>query len=149
MGKAFKTTIRTSPKRHFTDPSIAAAALRISPDGLLQDFNTFELLFESLCVRDLRVYAHAIDGEVFHYRDKSGLEADAVVHLKDGRWCAIEVKMGAKEIEAAAENLKALRNKINVDKMKEPSFLMVLTGTEIGYRRDDGVFIIPIGCLRE
>jgi predicted AAA+ superfamily ATPase len=144
-----KTTIRTSPKRHFIDPSIAAAVLRVDPEGLLQDFNTFGLLFESLCVRDLRVYAHAIDGEVFHYRDKSGLEADAVVHLKDGRWGAIEVKMGAKEIESAAENLKILHNKINVDKMKEPAFLMVLTGGELGYRRDDGVYIVPIGCLKD
>ena len=144
-----KTTIRTSPKRHFVDPSIAAAVLRVAPDGLLQDFNTFGLLFESLCVRDLRVYAHAIDGEVFHYRDRNGLEADAVVHLRDGRWGAVEVKMGAKEIEMATENLKKLRDKINVDKMKEPSFLMVLTGGELGYRRDDGVYITPIGCLRE
>lgn len=144
-----KTTIRTSPKRHFIDPSIAAAVLRAAPDSLLQDFNTFGLLFESLCIRDLRVYAHAIDGEVFHYRDKSGLEADAVIHLKDGRWGAVEVKMGAKEIEIAAANLKALRDKVNTDKMKEPSFLMVLTGTELGYRREDGVYIVPIGCLRE
>jgi predicted AAA+ superfamily ATPase len=144
-----KTTIRTSPKRHFIDPSIAAAVLRVDPEGLLQDFNTFGLLFESLCVRDLRVYAHAIDGEVFHYRDKNGLEADAVVHLKDGRWGAIEVKMGAKEIETAAENLKTLRDKVNVDKMKEPSFLMVLTGGELGYRRDDGVYIVPIACLKD
>jgi predicted AAA+ superfamily ATPase len=144
-----KTTIRTSSKRHFIDPSIAAAVLRASPDGLLQDFNTFGLLFESLCVRDLRVYAHAIDGEVFHYRDKSGLEADAIVHLKDGRWGAVEVKMGAKEIEIAAENLKKLHEKVNVDKIKEPSFLMVLTAGEIGYQREDGIYIIPIGCLRE
>jgi len=106
-------------------------------------------LFESLCIRDLRVYAQAIDGEVFHYRDKSGLEADAIVHLKDGRWGAVEVKMGAKEIEKAAENLKILREKINLDKMKEPSFLMVLTATELGYQRDDGVYIVPIGCLRD
>ena len=144
-----KTALRTSPKRHFIDPSIATAVFRAAPDTLLQDFNTFGLLFESLCVRDLRVYAQAIDGEVFHYRDKSGLEADAIVHLKDGRWGAIEVKMGAKEIEAAAKNLLILRDKINLDKMKEPSFLMVLTATEFGYRRDDGVFIVPIGCLRE
>ena len=144
-----RTAIRTSPKRHFVDPSIAIAVLRAAPDSLLSDFNTFGLLFESLCIRDLRVYAHAIDGEVFHYRDKSGLEADAIVHLKDGRWGAVEVKMGAKEIEDAAENLKALRNRINLEKMKEPSFLMVLTGTEFGYRRDDGVSIIPIGCLRD
>ena len=115
----------------------------------MHDFNTFGLLFESLCIRDLRVYAQAIDGEVFHYRDKSGLEADAIVHLKDGRWGAIEVKMGGKEIEIAAENLKLLKNKINLDKMKEPSFLMVLTGTELAYRRADGVYIIPVGCLKD
>jgi len=144
-----KTALRTSPKRHFVDPSIATAVLRANPDSLLSDFNTFGLLFESLCIRDLRVYAQAIDGEVFHYRDKSGLEADAIVHLKDGRWGAIEVKMGAKEIEIAAGNLKVLRDRINLDKMKEPSFLMVLTGTQLGYRRDDGVYIVPIGCLRE
>jgi predicted AAA+ superfamily ATPase len=143
-----KTALRTSPKRHFTDPSIATAVLRVTPDSLLNDFNTFGLLFESLCIRDLRVYAQAIDGEVFHYRDKSGLEADAIVHLKDGRWGAIEVKMGAKEIETAAENLKTLREKVNVDKMREPSFLMVLTATELAYRRADGVYIVPIGCLR-
>ncbi|MCL2367343.1 MAG: DUF4143 domain-containing protein [Oscillospiraceae bacterium] len=144
-----KTTIRTSSKRHFCDPSIATAVLRATPDSLLQDFNTFGLLFESLCVRDLRVYAQAIDGEVFHYRDRNGLEADAIVHLKDGRWGAVEVKMGAKEIEAAAENLKTLRDKVNLDKMQEPSFLMVLTATEFGYRRDDGVYIVPIGCLKD
>ena len=127
-----KSTIRTSPKRHFIDPSIATAVLRATPESLLQDFNSFGSLFESLCIRDLRVYAQAMDGDVFHYRDKNGLEADAVVHLKDGRWGAIEVKMGAKEIEIAAGNLKNLRNKINVDKMKEPSFLMVLSAAEFG-----------------
>jgi len=144
-----KTTIRTSPKRHFIDPSIATAVLRATPNILLDDFNTFGLLFESLCIRDLRVYAQALDGEVFHYRDKSGLEADAIIHLKDGRWGAIEVKMGSREIENAAENLKALKNKVNTDKMKAPSFLMILTGTELAYRRDDGVTIVPIGCLRD
>ena len=144
-----RSAIRTSPKRHFTDPSIAVAALRATPDSLLRDFNSFGLLFESLCVRDLRVYAEANDGEVFHYRDRNGLEADAIVHLKDGRWGAVEVKMGAKEIETAARNLLALKTKVNVDKMREPSFLMVLTGTEFGYRREDGVRIVPIGCLRD
>jgi uncharacterized protein len=144
-----KTALRTSPKRHFVDPSIATAVLRANSDSLLSDFNTFGLLFESLCIRDLRAYAQAIDGEVFHYRDKSGLEADAIVHLKDGRWGAVEVKMGAKEIEIAAENLKTLREKINLDKMKEPSFLMVLTAGELGYKRDDGVYIVPIGALKD
>jgi len=144
-----KTTIRTASKRHFCDPSVATAVLRATPESLLQDFNTFGLLFESLCVRDLRVYAQAIDGEVFHYRDRNGLEADAVIHLKDGRWGAVEVKMGAKEIEVAAVNLNTLRDKVNLSKMQEPSFLMVLTATEFGYRREDGVYIVPIGCLRD
>lgn len=144
-----KTALRTSAKRHFVDPSIATAVLRATPDRLLGDFNTFGFLFESLCIRDLRVYAQALDGEVFHYRDKSGLEADAIVHLKDGRWGAVEIKMGAKEIEDAAKNLKMLRAKIDLDKMREPSFLMVLTGTEFAYRQEDGVQIVPIGCLRD
>jgi predicted AAA+ superfamily ATPase len=144
-----KTALRSSPKRHFVDPSIAAAALRAAPADLLRDFNTFGLLFESLCVRDLRVYAQAIDGELFHYRDKSGLEADAIVHLRDGRWGAVEVKTGATEIERAAENLKRLRSRIDTDKMREPSFLLVLTGTGLAYRRADGVYIAPIGCLKD
>jgi len=144
-----KTALRQSPKRHFVDPSVAAAVLRASPERLLGDFNTFGFLFESLCVRDLRVYAQANDGEVFYYQDKSGLEADAVVHLKDGRWGAVEVKMGAGEIDTAATNLLKLRDKVNTDKMLEPSFLMVLTGTELAYRREDGVLVVPVGCLRE
>jgi predicted AAA+ superfamily ATPase len=144
-----KTAIRTSPKRHFSDPSIAAAVLRATPDSLLHDFTTFGLLFESICVRDLRIYAQAIDGEVFHYHDKSGLEADAVIHLMDGRWGAVEVKMGTKEIEYAADNLKKLKSKVNTDRMKEPSFLMVLTGAELAYQRDDGIYIVPIGCMRD
>ncbi len=144
-----KTVIRTSPKRHFVDPSIAAAVLRAAPDVLLKDFKTFGLLFESLCVRDLRIYAQILDGEVFHYYDKSGLEADAVICLKDGRWAAVEIKMGAKEIEKAAKNLLALKERIDADKMHEPSFLLIVTAGEPAYRRDDGVFVVPIGCLRE
>ena len=143
-----KTALRTSPKRHFVDPSIAGALLRVTPDSLLNDFNTFGFLFESLCLRDLRIYAQANDGEVFHYRDKSGLEADAIVCLRDGRWGAVEVKTGAREIEAAAGNLQALRDKIEPGKMRAPSFLMVLTGTELAYRRRDGVYLVPIGCLK-
>jgi predicted AAA+ superfamily ATPase len=142
-----KTALRTSPKRHFIDPSIAAAVLRISPGSLLEDFNTFGFLFESLCVRDLRVYAQALDGEVFHFRDKYGLEADAIIHLHDGRWCAIEVKMGKTEIEEAALHLLELSSKVDIQKMRRPSFLMVLTATEYAYRRDDGVLVVPIGCL--
>ena len=142
-----KTTLRTRPKRHFIDPSIAAAVLRARPERLLNDFNTFGFLFESLCIRDLRVYAQAVDGEVFYYQDRSGLEADAIIYLKDGHWGAIEIKMGANEIDMAAKNLLALQNKVNLDKMPPPSFLMVLTGTELAYRRKDGVMVVPIGCL--
>ena len=144
-----KTAIRTSPKRHFVDPSIAVALLRLSPERLLKDFKTFGLLFESLCVRDLRVYAQAIGGNLLHYHDKNDLEADAIVQLKDGRWGAVEAKMGVKEIEEAAKNLIKLKNKIDTDRMCPPSFLMVLTATEYAYRRKDGVLIVPIGCLRD
>jgi predicted AAA+ superfamily ATPase len=143
-----KTPLRTSLTRHFVDPSIAVAALRASPAALLADFNTFGLLFESLCVRDLRVYAQALDGEVFHYRDKTGLEADAVVQLKDGRWGAVEVKMGIREADRAADHLIALRDRVDTQRLRPASFLMVLTATEVGYRRPDGVLVVPIGCLR-
>lgn len=143
-----KAAVRTSPKRHFVDPSIAAAVLRATPSRLLQDLNTYGLLFESLCVRDLRVYAQAIDGEAFHYRDKNGLEADIVVHLKDGRWGAIEVKLGAKATESAAKTLLQLSELVNIEKMTPPSFLMVITATGFAYRRKDGVYVVPIGCLK-
>ena len=143
-----KTAIRTSSKRHFVDPSIATAAMRTTPEGVLTDFKTFGFLFESLCTRDIRVYAQINDGDVFHYRDKSGLEADMIVCLRDGRWGAIEVKLGNKEIENAATNLLALKEKIDTDKMKEPSFLMVLTGGQFAYQREDGVLIVPLGCMK-
>lgn len=144
-----KTAIRTSPKRQFVDPSIAAAVMRLTPSRLLDDFNYFGFLFESLCDRDLRIYAEAIDGQIFHYRDGSGLEADAVIALNDGRWAAVEVKLGSKEIEDAAVHLLELKDKVNTEKMREPSFLMILTGTEIAYRRDDGVYVVPLGCLKD
>ena len=144
-----KTAIRTSPKRQFVDPSIAAAVMRLTPSRLLEDFNYFGFLFESLCDRDLRIYAEAIDGQVFHYRDGSGLEADAVIALNDGRWAAVEVKLGSKEIEDAAVHLLELKNKVNTEKMREPSFLMILTGSEIAYRREDGVYVVPLGCLKD
>jgi predicted AAA+ superfamily ATPase len=143
-----KTAIRTSPKRQFVDPSIATAVMRINPEGVLKDFETFGFLFESLCTRDMRVYAQANDGDVFHYRDKSGLEADMVVVLHDGRWGAIGVKLGNKQIELAAKNLLKLKNKIDTHKMGEPSFLMVLTGGQFAYRREDGILVVPIGCLK-
>ena len=143
-----KTALRTSPKRHFVDPSIATAVLRATPDSILEDFTSFGFLFESLCIRDLRIYAQMLDGEVFHYRDKSGLEADAIIHLNNGQWGAFEIKLGSKEIEKAAQNLIILRDKINTDRMKEPAFLAILTGTQYAYKRDDGVLIIPVGCLK-
>lgn len=144
-----KTALRASPKRQFIDPSIAAAVMRLTPSRLLDDFNYFGFLFESLCDRDLRIYAEAIDGQLFHYRDKSGLEADAVIALNDGRWAAVEVKLGSKEIEEAAVHLLELKHKVNTEKMKEPSFLMILTGSEIAYQRDDGVYVVPLGCLKD
>lgn len=143
-----KTTIRTSSKRQFVDPSIATAVMRTNPERILKDFETFGLLFEALCVRDLRIYAQVNDGDVFHYRDKSGLEADMVVALRDGRWGAIEVKLGNKQTEVAAENLLKLKSKIDTGKMGDPSFLMVITGGQYAYRRDDGVLVVPIGCLK-
>jgi hypothetical protein len=144
-----KAAIRTSAKRQFADPSIAAAVMRLTPDSLLDDFKYFGFLFESLCNRDLRVYAETIDGQVFHYRDSSGLESDAVIALNDGRWAPVEIKMGAAEIEEAAMHLIALKEKVNTSKMREPSFLMILTGTELAYKRKDGVLVIPIGCLKD
>ncbi|MCL2147985.1 MAG: DUF4143 domain-containing protein [Methanomassiliicoccaceae archaeon] len=144
-----KSAAVASPKRHFVDPSIAAAVMQASPERLLEDLNTFGLLFESLCTRDLRVYSQTLDGEVFHYRDRYGLEADAVVHLLDGRWGAVEVKLGPNGIDKGAESLKRLRDKVDTDRMSQPSFLMVLTATEYAYRREDGVLVVPIGCLRD
>ena len=144
-----KTAIRTASKRHFTDPSIATAVMRASPKSLLEDFNTFGLLFESLCTRDVRIYAQSIDGEVYHFRDKNGLEADMIIALNDGRWAAVEVKLGTKQIEEASEHLQELARKVNDEKMGKPAFLMVLTGGEYAYQRKDGVLVVPIGCLKD
>lgn len=143
-----KTAIRTSPKRNFVDPSIATAVMRTNPSGLLNDFETFGFMFESLCTRDMRIYAQANDGAVFHYRDKNDLESDMIISLRDGRWAPIEVKLGNKQIDEAAKNLLSLRSKINTEKMGKPSFLMVVTGGEFAYTRDDGVLVVPIGCLK-
>lgn len=144
-----KAAIRTSEKRQFVDPSIATAILRANVDSILDDFNYFGFLFESLVARDLRVYAQALDGEIFHYRDKDNLEADLVIRLNDDRWAAVEVKLGSKEIEDGAKHLIELRNKVDTSKVGEPSFLMVVTGGQFAYRRNDGVFVVPIGCLRD
>lgn len=122
--------------------------MRLSPEKLMDDFNYFGFLFESLCDRDLRVYADAMDGELFHYRDSSGLEADAVIALNDGRWAAIEIKLGTKEVEEAAKHLLALKQRVNTQKMREPAFLMIITGEGFAYQRKDGVFVVPVGCLK-
>ena len=146
-----KTAIRTSDTRYFIDPSIATASLGIGPQDLINDLKTFGLMFETLCVRDLRVYAEALDGNVYHYRDKENLECDAVVHLRNGTYGLIEIKLGGnKLIEEGAANLKTLNSKLDTEKMKSPSFLMILVGTgDFAYRRDDGIYVVPVGCLRD
>jgi len=142
-----KTAVRTSPTRHFCDPSLAAAMLGATPEKLLEDFNTFGLLFESMCIRDLRVYADALGGEVYHYRDKTGLEADAAIVLEDGRWALVEVKLGVGFIDEAAKHLRKLSEKIDSTHEGKPSFLMVLTGTSTAYVREDGIIIAPLASL--
>lgn len=144
-----KTAIRTSDTRYFVDPSIATAALGIGPGDLVKDLNTMGLIFETMAVRDLRVYADALGGKVYHYRDKNGLECDAVIHLRNGKYALVEVKLGGDSlIESGAKTLKALAAKIDTDKMDSPSFLMVLTGVgKYAYTREDGVVVVPISAL--
>lgn len=145
-----KTAIRSSATKYFFDPSIGVAALGIGPNDLINDLSTMGLFFESMCVRDLRVYANALDGSIYHYRDSMGLECDAVLHLRNGSYGLIEIKLGGeKNIEEGAKNLKLLSSKIDTTKMKAPSFLMILTGTtKYAIRREDGVYVVPIGCLK-
>lgn len=143
-----RTAIRTSPKRHFVDPSIPAVLLRLTPESLLKDFKTFGFLFEDLCARDLRIYAQAIDGDVYHYRDKNELECDLIISRRNGQWAGVEVKLGRNEEDNAAANLLKLASKIDESKMQKPTFLMILTGGQFAYRRKDGVYVVPIGCLK-
>ena len=145
-----KTSIRTSDTRYFVDPSIATAGLGIFPQDLVNDLNTLGLLFETLCVRDLRVYADALDGNILHYRDKSGLECDTVIHLRNGKYGLAEIKLGGQRlIEEGVANLKFLAAKIDTTKMPKPSFMMIVIGIgEFAYRREDGIYIVPIGCLK-
>ena len=143
-----KTAIRTSNTRYFVDPSIACAALGIGPKGLIKDIKTFGLLFENLCIRDLRIYADAIDGTLKHFRNAKNLECDAVITLRDGSWGAIEIKLGSQElIDEAAKNLLTLAKDINDD--QKPSFLAIVTATSLAYQREDGVFVIPLACLKD
>ena len=144
-----KTGIRTSNKRHFVDTSIATAVLELNPTSILEDFNLFGFLFEDFCLRDVRVYTEPLRGTVYHYHDNSELESDLIIRLHDGRWAAVEVKTGSKEIEEAAENLIKLSKTVDTSKIGEPSFLMVLTAGQFAYRREDGVYIVPIGCLKD
>ena len=145
-----KTAVRTSDTRYFVDPSIAVVSLGIGPKDLINDLNTFGLLFESLCIRDLRVYAESIKGRLYHYRDANDLECDAVIHLRDGSYGLIEIKLGGDSlINEGVENLKKLESRIDVSKMKNPSFLLVLTAIgKYAYKREDGVYVVPIGCLK-
>lgn len=147
-------TIRKSHKKEFIDPSIAVASLNLTPEKLLKDFETFGFIFENLCIRDLLVYSSSVNGEVLYYNDDSGLEADCIIYLSDGRYALIEFKLGNREIDKGAENLLKLRKLIkkSVENKKidleEPSFLAVITGGAMAYTRADGVKVIPIGCLR-
>lgn len=150
-----KTAIRSTPKREFTDPSIAVAALNLTPDLLIQDLSTFGFIFETLCIRDLLVYSSGFDGEVSYFRDRYGLEADCVLHLKNGDYALIEFKLGNAYIDEGAKHLLKLKNILeeNINeknlKMKKPKFLAIITGTEFAYTRKDGVKVIPIGCLKD
>ena len=145
-----KTAIRSSDTRYYIDPSIASAALGIGPNDLINDLNTLGLLFETMCVRDLRVYSESIGGEILHYRDKSGLECDTVIHLRNGKYGLAEIKLGGQRlIEEGVTNLKKLYEKIDTTKMPAPSFMMIVVGTgDFAYRREDGIYIVPIGCLK-
>lgn len=147
-----KTAIRTADTRYFVDPSIATAALGLGPDDLMNDLNTMGLFFEALCVRDLRVFAEALNGKVYHYRDKNGLECDAVVHLRNGQYGLVEIKLGGESlINAGVKTLNQLEAQIDTSRMKASAFKMILTAVgEYAYRRpEDGVYVVPIGCLRE
>lgn len=146
-----KIAIQSTDTRYFTDPSIATAALGISPDDLLNDLCSFGLFFETMAVRDLRTYADTMDGKIFHYRDSKGLECDAVLHRRNGSYALIEIKLGGLDnIEKAAATLKKMADKIDTTKMPQPSFMMVLTGVgSYAYRRPDGVLVVPIGCLKD
>ena len=143
-----KSAIRTSDKRQFVDPSIAVAAVGGDKDYILNDFEYFGFLFESLVTRDLRIYTQTIDGEIFHYRDKDNLEADLIIRLHNGQWAPVEVKLGSKEIEDGAKHLLTLEQKVDTTVVGKPTFKMVVTGGQFAYQRPDGVYVVPLSCLR-
>lgn len=146
-----KAAVRTGDTRYFIDPSVATAALGVGPKDLINDLNTMGLFFETLCIRDLRVYAEVLDGSIYHFRNSNGLECDAVIHLRNGSYGLIEIKLGGDEnIEDGAKTLKELANDIDTTRMKKPSFMMVLIGVgKYAYKREDGVYVVPIGCLKD
>lgn len=143
-----KYALRTKPKKYFVDPSIATAVLEIKPNDLLNDLRTFGFLFESLCMRDLKIYTQSYGGDVTFYRDEKEFEVDAILRTSSGKWGAIEIKLGAGYIDEAANNLLKFKDKVDINKCGEPSFLMVLTGTNYSYRREDGVYVVSIGTLK-
>lgn len=146
-----KTAVRTSDTRYYVDPSIGIAALGLGPNDLINDLQTFGLFFETMCIRDLRVYADALDGTVYHYRDKNGLECDAVIHLRNGSYGLVEIKLGGEKlIDDGAKTLMTLSDIIDTSRMNSPSFCMVLTGVgDFAYKRTDGVYVVPVGCLKD
>ena len=145
-----KTSIVATPTRHFVDTSIACQALGIYPNDLINDFNSFGLFFEDFAIRDLRIYAELMNGTIRHYRDNAGLECDAIIHLPNGRWAAIEIKLGGNDlIEYGAKKLKLLKNKIKEKSdLNEPEFMMILTAFGNLYTRSDGIIVVPINCLK-
>ena len=145
-----KSAIRTTETRYFSDPSIATSSLGIGPEDLIKDLDTFGFIFETMCVRDLRVYAESLGGDIYHFRDSNGLECDMVIHFRNGKYGLIEVKLGGdKLIEEGVKNLLKLKKTIDTDKMGEPSFMMVLTATgQYAFQREDGVYIVPLTTLK-
>lgn len=144
-----KLAIRTKSKKELVDPSIATAILDLSPKNLIKDLNLFGLLFECMCIRDLKIYAQSMNGEISFYRDENGFEVDAIFRTPSGKWGAIEIKLGAGYIEEAAQNLLRFKEKVDISKCGEPAFLMVLTGSNYSYKRNDGVYVVSIGTLKD
>ena len=143
-----KYALRTKPKKYFADPSIATAVLEMKPSDLIKDLNTFGFIFESLCMRDLKIYTGSHGGDITFYRDEKDFEVDAILRTSGGKWGAIEIKLGAGYIDEAANNLLKFKDRVDIDKCGEPSFLMVLTGADYSYKRDDGVYVVSIGTLK-
>ena len=151
-----KAAIRSGDTRYFVDPSIAVAALGIGPKDLISDLRTFGFIFETLCIRDLKIYSAALGGRISYYHDRYGLESDCVLHLRDGRYALIEFKLGSADIDDGADHLTELENLIKAYNEKEsqcklrlPDLKIVITGTQYGYKREDGVYVVPIGCLKD